>query len=265
MLSCLEQESTQLIHNIRERILIHNNGTKPYNLTFSTDEFYREPRKYSDQQALEVDDLVFKGKLKDGFFIEAGARDFQDQSTSLYFELKYNWTGLLVEPSQFHYKTGLQTQRRVYSAETCFSFSPFPTVVPFSVNLESMSNGSSGPELQCLPLYSLLQSVGNPTVNYMSLDIEGGEFQVIQTIPWNKVDIQVFSLESHFMGIRSPGSLDEVVAYLKDKGYEHIPGAHQSKKDERNTHEVAGEKSLVTNELFVRKDVAKEAGLLQKI
>ena len=28
----------------------------------------------------------------DGFFIEAGARDFQDQSTSLYFELNYNWT-----------------------------------------------------------------------------------------------------------------------------------------------------------------------------
>ena len=27
-----------------------------------------------------------------GFFIEAGAYDFQDQSTSLYFELKYNWT-----------------------------------------------------------------------------------------------------------------------------------------------------------------------------
>ena len=30
--------------------------------------------------------------FSDGFFIEAGAHDFQDQSTSLYFELKYNWT-----------------------------------------------------------------------------------------------------------------------------------------------------------------------------
>ncbi len=28
----------------------------------------------------------------DGFFIEAGGYDFEDQSTSLYFELKYNWT-----------------------------------------------------------------------------------------------------------------------------------------------------------------------------
>ena len=28
----------------------------------------------------------------DGFFIEAGAHDFQFSSNSLYFELKYNWT-----------------------------------------------------------------------------------------------------------------------------------------------------------------------------
>ena len=31
---------------------------------------------------------------------------------------------------------------------------------------------NSGPDFQCLPLYSLLLALGNPTVNYMSLDIE---------------------------------------------------------------------------------------------
>ena len=53
---------------------------------------------------------------------------------------------------------------------------------------------------------SLLGSVGNPRVNYFSLDIEGAEFQVrrggasglhhkiyqvLQTIPWDQVDIEV--------------------------------------------------------------------------
>ena len=28
----------------------------------------------------------------DGFFIEAGGQDFERESTSLYFELKHNWT-----------------------------------------------------------------------------------------------------------------------------------------------------------------------------
>jgi hypothetical protein len=45
--------------------------------------------------------------------------------------------------------------------------------------------------LQCLPLYSILLALGNPTVNYFSLDIEGAEFPVLRSIPWDKVDIQV--------------------------------------------------------------------------
>ena len=48
--------------------------------------------------------------------------------------------------------------------------------------------------LQCLPLYTILLALGNPTVNYFSLDIEGAEYPVLQTIPWDKVDIQVQSL-----------------------------------------------------------------------
>ena len=33
-------------------------------------------------------------------------------------------------------------------------------------------------QIQCFPLYSLLLAVGNRTVNYLSLDIEGAELQV---------------------------------------------------------------------------------------
>ena len=42
-------------------------------------------------------------------------------------------------------------------------------------------------EMQCLPLYTLLLAMGNPTVHFFSLDIEGGEFPVLRTIPWEKV------------------------------------------------------------------------------
>ena len=42
--------------------------------------------------------------------------------------------------------------------------------------------------LQCLPLYTLLLALGNPTVHYLSLDIEGAEFPVLTSIPWNKVN-----------------------------------------------------------------------------
>ena len=34
-------------------------------------------------------------------------------------------------------------------------------------------------QLQCLPLASLLLALGNPTVNYLSLDLEGAELEVL--------------------------------------------------------------------------------------
>ena len=42
-----------------------------------------------------------------------------------------------------------------------------------------------------LPSPSLLSAVGNPKVNYLSLDIEGAELQVLRSIPWHLVDIEV--------------------------------------------------------------------------
>ena len=33
-------------------------------------------------------------------------------------------------------------------------------------------------QLQCFPLASLLLALNNPTVNYLSLDLEGSEFEV---------------------------------------------------------------------------------------
>ena len=49
--------------------------------------------------------------------------------------------------------------------------------------------------MQCLPLFSVLLALDNPTVDYLSLDIEGAEEAVLKTIPWDKVDIKVISLE----------------------------------------------------------------------
>ena len=36
---------------------------------------------------------------------------------------------------------------------------------------------------QCLPLYTLLAALGNPTVHWFILDIEGAELQVNKNIP----------------------------------------------------------------------------------
>jgi hypothetical protein len=37
-------------------------------------------------------------------------------------------------------------------------------------------------------------------VDYFSLDIEGPELEVLQTLPWDKVDITAISVETEFYG-----------------------------------------------------------------
>ena len=71
--------------------------------------------------------------------------------------------------------------------------------------------------IQCLPLYSLLLALGNPTVHWFILDIEGAEFQVLQTIPWHLVDIEMISVASLVM----PSSREEIIQYMESQGYQY--------------------------------------------
>ena len=63
----------------------------------------------SDRSILQdqfLDEFIFKGNVKDGFFVEAGADDFLLNSNTLMFELLHGWTGLLVEPLASRFQQG---------------------------------------------------------------------------------------------------------------------------------------------------------------
>ena len=71
---------------------------RPYNEDLNFDRIRRKERVSEYWQDEILDTLLFQGKIKNGFFIEAGAWDFTSSSNSLWYELKHNWTGLLIEP-----------------------------------------------------------------------------------------------------------------------------------------------------------------------
>ena len=63
-------------------------------------------RQSQYQQDEFLDKIIFQGKVKNGFFVEAGADDFLDGSNTLLLEEKHNWSGLLVEPFVFRFHLG---------------------------------------------------------------------------------------------------------------------------------------------------------------
>ena len=166
-------------------MIIEPNETAEYNLTTSLEEFYQHLENDTVDLSLEMEDMFFKD-VSNGFFIEAGAAEGERDSHTLLLESKYNWTGLLVEP----YVNGLLFKKRQAKIlQTCLALEPNPHYVELdssTVQLENGNNAMAGVvkektstsiSYQCIPLFSMLAAIGNPTVNWFILDIEGAEFQ----------------------------------------------------------------------------------------
>ena len=73
--------------------------------------------------------------------------------------------------------------------------------------------------VQCFPLYSVLMALGNPRVELFSLDIEGAEYPVLQTVPWAKVNIRCLIIEVNHAGTIFEGNHFQIRKLMKDNGY----------------------------------------------
>ena len=62
--------------------------------------------------------------------------------------------------------------------------------------------------------------IGNPTVDYLSLDIEGAELQVLRSINFDEIDIKVISIETNHIGMIWDGTDTELKYLLNRNGYE---------------------------------------------
>ena len=70
-------------------------------------------------------------------------------------------------------------------------------------------------QVQCFPLYSLLLALNQTKLDFFSLDVEGDEAKVLQTIPYRKVDIKMMTVEF----IHGEGGAKSINNLMIDKGY----------------------------------------------
>lgn len=167
-------------------------------------------------------DKILRNKTN-GFYIECGAADGEEGTNTLYFEIKRNWKGLLIEPNKNTFKKLLNKNRNAIHINSCLSNTKKPQKVEFiNPHMDQLGGvvglvrenvkGSLSEEI-CLPLYSILLSIGNPTVDYFSLDVEGAEMGILESIPWDKVDIRVISVEVQHLDKKA------VTKFMKSVGY----------------------------------------------
>lgn len=174
-----------------------------------------------------------------GFFVELGANDGIQQSNSLYFEMKRNWRGVLVEPTPHNFLL-CKKQRSIennFFCNACVSFDykdkyvdiRYANLMSISENLdldledkeEHLLSGkkhlSSYEDIfsfgaVAATLTSILEKSNAPKViDFLSLDVEGAELEVLKGIDFNKYSFKYMLVEVT--------DLNKIENFLNHHGY----------------------------------------------
>ena len=174
-----------------------------------------------------------------GFYVELGANDGINQSNSLFFELKRNWRGILIEPSPHNFllcREQRSNQNHIF-CNACVSFDykdkyvdiQYANLMSISENLNLDLNDKEAHIISAknhlketetvfsfgaiaATLNSLLEKGNAPKViDFISLDVEGAELEVLKGI-----NFEDFSFKYMLIEIRN---LKPIKDFLIERGY----------------------------------------------
>jgi len=174
------------------------------------------PKKlhYSQFGQSQYVDKLLKSR-HNGVFLECGAWDGVTLSNSLFFEIHRNWTGILIEANPERVKSLIKRNRNAYVVRACLSVTKKPYLARYTMPnnvggglsssvtkdeikfFKSHSKSSVLPEIyvQCFPLMSILDALNMHHIDYLSLDVEGSEIEILRTVNWRKLTVDVLTIE----------------------------------------------------------------------
>jgi FkbM family methyltransferase len=170
-------------------------------------------------------DLKLKEYLNtpNGFFIEAGANNGVDQNNTKIFEDLFGWKGLLVEPSISAYEACKQNRPNSIVINAALSskdnieiVGDFDGHLMSSIDGKRRSNPNSMVMIKTRTLTSILKEHNIKNIDFISLDVEGFEFDVL-----NGFDFNIW--KPSYILIEINGDDKTIIdPYLKQFGYKAI-------------------------------------------
>lgn len=175
-----------------------------------------------------------------GVFVDIGAHNGIKYSNTYFLEKEKGWKGICIEPIPERFAE-LQSCRDCVCIQGCISdiegisqllmvSSPVVDTEMLSgllhkydnrhlerVKREIIRNGGSYQliDVQCYILNDLLENNGIAHVDFLSIDTEGGEFDIISSIDFARFRIDVITVEDNY---RDP----RFIPYLTEKGYTYV-------------------------------------------
>lgn len=176
-----------------------------------------------------IDEIIYNLFDKPGIFIEAGAADPFNQSNTAFLE-HHGWWGLLIEP---RYSACLQCQqhRRNSIVENYAlvekDYDKDTLIIGEDLIHNGLCTGSTPDHLNrnrniqvpCCTLDKLLRKHNLTHVNFLSLDTEGWEHQIVDGIDFTYCKFDVILIETHDYSWSTYKHNTRNFDYIMDYGY----------------------------------------------
>jgi FkbM family methyltransferase len=190
--------------------------------------------QYNQDRYLETN--IFKG-FKNGIFVDVGAHNGISINNTLYFEKNNSWTGINIEPIEKIYNELLINRPNCININCAVCNNDGETEFICNTGYTEMISGikdtfdprhimrlqrdnkltgstSEIIKVKTKKLETIFDSNKITHINYLSIDVEGAEFEVIKSINFNKVFIDVIGFENNYNDVSIP-----IVKYLEDLNY----------------------------------------------
>lgn len=168
-----------------------------------------------------------------GYFVEFGATDGKQFSNTFLLEKQFGWKGILAEPART-WHSELKRNRPQSTIDTrcvwrtsgdliVFAESPVPELSSIDdiQNQDEHIHARKTSKLYKVPTVSLqnLLELNNAPyeIDYLSIDTEGSEFEILSSFDFSKFNIKIISCEHNFTENR-----EKIYDLLSRTGYKRV-------------------------------------------
>lgn len=189
-----------------------------------------------DEQDIYLETNIFKG-YSNGVFIDVGAHDGVSLNNTLYFEQTRNWRGINIEPIKTVFDNLVLNRPNCININCAVNNNDgtaeficnagytemisglkneFDPRHMDRLNYENQNYGGSTQiiTVNTQKLETICDANNITHINYLSIDVEGAEFEVIKSINFDKTFIDVIGFENNY----EDNSID-IIQYLQEKEY----------------------------------------------
>lgn len=174
---------------------------------------------------------------REGYFLDFGAFDGVIISNTLYLERELGWRGICVEPNPRYYPN-VCAERRVISVNNALwpvsgeivnlvdahGLSSLEAYAGSDKHAEIRAKCPSVPIETLNPTQLLDRFKAPPVIDYLSLDVEGCEFEILSAIDLDRYKILLMTIEHNHQELKK----SRIREYVAARGY----GVVQNKNDD---------------------------------